>query len=182
MKFSYANLLLLFQTLAQPCIGQEQVILGPVFEQPTKLASSALVKSAASDLVNKMQDAFKHGQTPFNQTIDNGTTLSSTIASPDGTVLDFHHTPKELNVSAGSVSHVSGNSVYRIASISKLFTVYMLLLNDGRKYWDSPVGDLVPELKLPEWQDITIGALASQLGGVGRDCKFPNFTGVYLWY
>ena len=37
--------------------------------------------------------------------------------------------------------------MYRIASISKLLTVYTLLLEIGDKYWDRAITDFIPELR-----------------------------------
>jgi len=85
----------------------------------------------------------------------------------------------------GSTKNVTGDTVFRIASISKSFTVYSLLLENGINLDDS-ISKYLPELLVPiwkepnyqdpkhriqtlvDWKDITIRALASQLSGVGR--------------
>ena len=42
---------------------------------------------------------------------------------------------------------MDGDTVYRIASISKLLTVYTLLLEIGDKYWGRAITDFIPELR-----------------------------------
>ena len=151
-----------------------QVILGPVYDKPTGLPSNPLIKNATTSIIQTLQDAFTSGKTAFDATVDNGTALSVTVASAQGTLLDFHHTPAEFNKTAGSVTKVDSDTSFRIGSISKLFTVYAFLLVGGRKHWDTPVQQFVPELNGTGWKDITLGALASQLSGIGKDCKVGN--------
>ena len=166
MKFNPAALV----ASLQPALAT-QVILGPVYDKPTGLPSNPLIKNATASIVQTLQDAFTSGKTAFGASVDNGTALSVTVASAQGTLLDFHHTPAEFNKSAGSVTKIDSDTSFRIGSISKLFTVYAFLLVGGRKHWDTPVGHFVPELNGSDWKDITLGALASQLGGIGKDCK-----------
>jgi CubicO group peptidase (beta-lactamase class C family) len=68
------------------------------------------------------------------------------------------------------VTHVDGDSQYRIASITKVFTTLGLLYQHaaGNLSLDDAVDKYIPELKesdkgeLP-WKDITLRMLASQL-------------------
>jgi CubicO group peptidase (beta-lactamase class C family) len=66
--------------------------------------------------------------------------------------------------------------------ISKLFTVYLFLIEVGDIHFSDPVTKWVPELKAAakapsdavsrvDWNAITLGNLASQMSGIGRDCK-----------
>jgi CubicO group peptidase (beta-lactamase class C family) len=73
-------------------------------------------------------------------------------------------------------------TVYRVGSISKLLFLYTFLVEVGHAHWHQPITDFVPELaeaaescsaKLdpltcPDWNEITLGALASHLAGLGR--------------
>lgn len=79
---------------------------------------------------------------------------------------------------------MTNTSLYRIGSISKLFTVYTLLVNYGWEHWDDNITKYLPELQgaanldddtsvaHADWSKITVGGLASQLSGIGRDCEF----------
>ena len=74
--------------------------------------------------------------------------------------------------------------MFRIGSISKLFTVYTFLLHGGLELWQQPVTDYVPELRQAalesinssnldsvRWEEVTLGSLASHMSGIGRDCE-----------
>ncbi|OKP12042.1 Beta-lactamase-like protein [Penicillium subrubescens] len=79
--------------------------------------------------------------------------------------------------------------MYRIGSISKIFTVYTLLVNYGWEHWNDCIMEYLPELQDAadlnhdpsvahvDWSKITIGDLASQLSGIGRDYDVPQCGG-----
>ena len=48
-------------------------------------------------------------------------------------IFDFDFTGPSLNASAGGTARVSVESVFRIGSISKLFTMYAFILHKGLK-------------------------------------------------
>ena len=82
------------------------------------------------------------------------------------------HTARKRNETRPGVKHVDGDSLYRIASISKTFTVLGLLYQHeaGDMRLDKPISDYILELsgEIP-WKDITLRTLASQLAGIPRD-------------
>lgn len=177
------TLLLSWTVLVPLALCTEPDVLGPAFEPPTNLATEKTILSTAANVTQLLQGMFLTGKTPYGNMVSNDTALSVQVVSLDSDrpLIDFHHTPGNLNVSAGSTAKVDADSVYRIASISKLFTVYTLLVNKGRQYWDTPVADLIHELKAQhggsvieqsQWNEVTVGALASQMGGVSADCMF----------
>lgn len=69
------------------------------------------------------------------------------------------------------------STVYRIGSISKTFTAYlmMLLVQDGTISLDEPVAKYLPEIKQLKWKEgidtstITFRELASHTGGLARE-------------
>lgn len=82
------------------------------------------------------------------------------------------------------MTQVDENTVFRIGSASKLWTVYTLLASAGEASLHDPVTKWVPELQAAaaaagaddavdfvRWEDVTLQELASHLAGVGRDCK-----------
>ncbi|KAI0490533.1 hypothetical protein F4859DRAFT_508334 [Xylaria cf. heliscus] len=95
----------------------------------------------------------------------------------------FHYTSPSLNDPAGSANHVMNNSVYRIKSISELFTAYTFLARKGWENWDDAVTRYTPELldanspgdghliENVNSDNATIVALASQISSIGRDSK-----------
>jgi CubicO group peptidase (beta-lactamase class C family) len=109
--------------------------------------------------------------------------------NPGGELLgERHRTSPNLTKDTAGVKQVDGNTVYRLGSVSKVFAVLAWLAELGDVHWTEPVTKYIPELanlsaqaaskpfnavRDTSWDDITIGALASQISGLGRDCKFP---------
>ena len=82
------------------------------------------------------------------------------------------------------VKSVDGNSVYRLGSVTKIFTILTFLIEAGDIYWNTPVTQWVPELELlagkaqydpimnVDWDSITLQDLASHMAGIVRDCEY----------
>ena len=82
------------------------------------------------------------------------------------------------------MKEVTEDSIYRIGSLSKLITVYLFLLEVGPSYWNHAITEYIPELEAAasnclarkdpiectDWHAVTLGALASHMAGVPRDC------------
>ncbi|RKU43466.1 hypothetical protein DL546_001514 [Coniochaeta pulveracea] len=166
--------------------------LGAVFPKPSSaiLSSSPAIISALSNLTS----------TFTARDLDNNTGAYSTSYSievwsatdPSGTPLwSWHHTAPNLTHSGANgtytnttgVRKVDKNTVYRLGSLTKIFTIYTWLVQDGDVKWNEPITQYVPELQAVadksnqdavanvDWGDITIGALASQMAGIVRDCE-----------
>lgn len=172
--------------LFQPC-----PLLGPVFPVPTSLSTSPIMAAAFKNLTSildslvRTDDSSAHGSVAANET-----SFSIGFFSTDGEestsgMFQYHHTTAALRNSTQGVHMVDENSIYRIGSISKVFTVYTLLLEIGDGYWNDLVTKHVPELarvaasevgqnntiRHVRWEDITLGELASHMAGIGRECK-----------
>ncbi|KAL7949739.1 beta-lactamase/transpeptidase-like protein [Trichoderma barbatum] len=163
----------------------DQTLIGPIFEPPTHLSTQAVIQEAVLNITNALNKAIRTGGSQFGNFNSSTTSFSVAAVSQldSAPIIDFHHTSGCLNVSAGSTSKVTADTVYRIGSVSKVFTVYSLLLNNGTNHWNRPITDFVPELRQAvqhtshkssvidsvQWDQVTVGALASQLSGIGRD-------------
>jgi CubicO group peptidase (beta-lactamase class C family) len=74
------------------------------------------------------------------------------------------------------------STVYRIGSISKTFTAYlmMLLVQDGTIGLDEPIAKYLPEIRQLKWKEgmdtseITFRELASHTGGLAREPGLPD--------
>ncbi|KAF7562637.1 hypothetical protein G7046_g1473 [Stylonectria norvegica] len=146
--------------------------LGPVLPAPTAPGSHEAVQSAAVDLksiIDNITASF------------NGSALAVGVKSTHESeaLFDYAYTPP--NVDPRGVQKVDSNTVFRLASLSKVFPVLVLLKLHGVSLDDS-ITDYLPELyELNEqaraqnaiwtvkWDDITLGALASHLGGIAAD-------------
>lgn len=96
-------------------------------------------------------------------------------------MFEYHHSPQNFDPSG--VSEVNSDTVYRLASMTKLFTVLGLLRIDNVSF-DDPITKYLPELRdihkeasaqdgihVVDWDSITLEALAAHQGGIGADCK-----------
>ncbi|KAI0136847.1 beta-lactamase/transpeptidase-like protein [Xylariales sp. AK1849] len=150
--------------------------LGPVFPKPTNLASSDTITAAIQSLTSTFET---YDNNPDNN--PNGTSWSIQVfsASNDNPVWEHYHTGPNAN--ASFVSDVNGDTIYRLGSVTKIFTILTFLIEAGDVQWNRPVTDFIPELQAlaakanddpimnTDWGEITLGALASQMAGIVRD-------------
>jgi hypothetical protein len=156
--------------------------LGAVFPKPTNLLSSAVVKAAIANITATLEVRDKDNSTgAFDNSY--GIEVFSATDSKE-TIFSWYHTAPSLAKSnTTGVRTVDADTVYRLGSLTKIFTIYTWLVQDGDTKWNEPITKYVPELAGREdlakddpltnvnWEEVTIGALASQLAGVVRDCK-----------
>lgn len=163
-------------------------IHGSVFPKPTGLASSAAIKSALTTIKKAIYDSFtteKSSYGPVNSTAAYALQIFS--LDSQNPLLEYYHDGTTLFHDAG-VQHLDGDTIFRIGSISKLFTVYLFLASLGDSLWNDPITRHIPELRgrdksgenpvdYVSWDQITIGALAGHVAGVPRD--FVDIIGLY---
>jgi CubicO group peptidase (beta-lactamase class C family) len=134
---------------------------GPVLPPP-KIPGTLNFSSLKAEI-----DALtKNPALPWNMST---TSFSVEITSPDETLFSQHHTALVRNETG--VKEVDADSVYRVFSITKVFTTLALLLN-APEHLDSLVVQFIPELRgYKQYEEITLRMLASHLAGVPRDGK-----------
>lgn len=137
-------------------------------------ANSALVQHAFAEISTAVMSAASASE--FS-----ATSFSIEVTSSKQTLWSKHHTAIERNSSRPDIPEVNGDALYRIASITKTFTVLGLLYQEkaGNLSLDDPVNKYITELKEPQngtlpWKDITLRSLASQLSGIPRECEIPR--------
>ncbi|KAJ4340928.1 hypothetical protein N0V95_007382 [Ascochyta clinopodiicola] len=116
------------------------------------------------------------------------TSFSIEVTSSDQTLWSKHHTAHERNISRPDIPEVNGDALYRIASITKTFTVLGVLHQEktGNLSLDDPIDKYIVELKedhngtLP-WKDITLRSLASQLSGIPREWAQGDLINFEKW-
>lgn len=153
--------------------------LGAVLPAPTSPSSHPAVQSAVSALketIETLTAAF------------NGTAVSIGVKSLHETtpLVDIHYTPPVLD--PRGASQIDASTVYRIGSVSKVFAVLALLKTSGVHIHD-PITKYLPRLRelkqqhngkanqitAVDWDDVTLHALASHMGGIGSDCKSISY-------
>ncbi|KAH6707083.1 beta-lactamase/transpeptidase-like protein [Verticillium dahliae] len=93
-------------------------------------------------------------------------------------MLEVHYSPPRAR-------DVDGETVYRVGSVSKVFAVLgaEMLAARGDLHLDDKVGRWIGELKegseggVP-WDEVTVGALATHMSGIGVDSKFDSSASV----
>jgi hypothetical protein len=159
-------------------------LIGPEFPPPQQLAEHPIWKNA----VDNITSVFDYIDTSNITGVDRFSySIQIFSTNPGASILwERHRTAKDLPANTTGVKKVDGNTVYRLGSVTKVFTVLAFLAEAGDFDWNQPITKYLPELaklagrresndfdnvRETDWDDITIGALASQVSGLGRDCK-----------
>jgi len=159
--------LVLLGALAGLSLGQDCPIYGPAYPEVDNPGSAAAFSAARAAFETEIKNGLASGQ------LDNTTSFVVQVFSrhSEKTLYEHYHGPS-----------VGPETLFRIASVSKLVSVYTTLIELGDKYWDEPVTKYVPELarlkvRNPvydvDWSQVTLGDLASHMGGIPRDCASP---------
>jgi CubicO group peptidase (beta-lactamase class C family) len=184
--------------LAGPLSGALADFSGPSFPAPTDLSSDqSLVRTAWESLTDLLEAS---GLGNANKNANNGTLLPDSaknttfsigmfsLHDPNATSLQFHHTSPYVAASPNGTNKVDSNSIYRVASVTKVFTVLGGLLSLTDADWERPLSQILPPLSNTSrqdnvlstpWNKITPRALAAQIAGVPRD-GFPNLGEIAL--
>jgi hypothetical protein len=162
-------------------------IIGPSFPKPSNIASYLAFQNASKSLDGAINAALLSGISTYGDTPFNTSTFSIGVysANDEGLAYQNHFTDPSVAKSGVGVHSVDADTVYRIGSTSKLFTVLGFLSKVGYQKWYDPIMLYLPEElfapskqenlsngALPQWSEITIGDLASQLSGLSRDCEY----------
>lgn len=154
---------------------------GAAFPKPTNLATSPTIQAA----MEKLTAAFEtYDKTPTNN--PNGTSWSLQIfsASSNGPIWEHYHTAQNLLDNDETENFTVGpDTIYRLGSLTKIFTILTFIAEAGDSHWNDPVTMYIPELgPLAEkaqsdpvlnvdWNTVTLGNLASHMAGIVRDCN-----------
>ncbi|BDD59023.1 hypothetical protein MAP00_004257 [Monascus purpureus] len=159
--------------------------LGPINPAPADLTSGeSHAASSWANLASAFDESLKNagGTSGVLAGLEN-LTFSAGVFSlhdPAATNLQYHYTSPEIANAPSGTGNVDANSIYRIASVSKLITVFAGLLELSNEDWNRPLIDIVPGLEEAvhqykgereavynaQWDKITPWALASQMSGV----------------
>ncbi|KAK1774211.1 beta-lactamase/transpeptidase-like protein [Copromyces sp. CBS 386.78] len=159
----------------QPC-----PLYGPLFPKPSNLLQNASIQAAAKFLDEIFLKYIDHDNTTGADHFSYSVEVFS--GSEDKPLWSHYWTAPNLGgFNSTGVSKVDTNTVFRIGSITKIFTVLAFLATVGDKVWIEPVTKYLPELKrlaektpggsmmVPDWEEVTLGSLASQTSGLIRD-------------
>jgi hypothetical protein len=157
---------------------------------PSKIATSNYVAAAINSSPSQISSAL-NATTRYGQYESNTTAFSLQVYSihDESPLFTYHYTPAALiDQRTVGVELVNSDTIYRLVSVSKLWTVFIYLIAGGDKSWNLPIIDYIPELAAiaqetgqvegspdhVDWTSVTIGALASQMAGIARDAAYSG--------
>ncbi|KAK0392840.1 hypothetical protein NLU13_2334 [Sarocladium strictum] len=187
MQSSHASLLTAaLAALKQASVSPEAGLGGPAFPSPSSLLGSDALTSAAQKFDDSVEasDAVQSNQTAWAVAV-----FSTHDEEP---LYERYYTP-DYDV---GVSEVGRDSVFRMASVSKVFGVWTFLVEVGDDHFNEPITKYVPELAAAaaaatnqtaegvvyddidhvRWDEVTLGQLASQLAGIPRDATESDLS------
>jgi hypothetical protein len=106
----------------QPC-----PLLGPAYPKPSNIANDRTIADALQNITASIYAALASGDLE-NQTTAISLTAFSTSDEQDAPFFSFHHTPPSIAAVKLGVKNVTGDAVYWIGCVSKVLTVYTLLV------------------------------------------------------
>ncbi|KAI1130611.1 beta-lactamase/transpeptidase-like protein [Nemania abortiva] len=152
---------------------------GAAFPKPTNLAASPTIQAALKNVTAAFDVYDKDSANNPNTT---SWSLQIFSASSDEPLWEHYHTADNLLGEDGSSNITIGpDTIYRLGSLTKIFTILTFLAEAGDAYWNDPVTKYVPELQIlaakaqadpvmyVDWSSVTLGNLASHMAGITRD-------------
>lgn len=170
--------LLVFITKILAVSPSECALAGPGFPSPSRLSNSSLLSEAIASFGKSLDDV----QLDL-QANDTAWAVALFSSKQNETLYEHYYTPP---IDVG-VSKVDRNSIFRIGSVSKVFSVWSFLISVGDEHFNDPITKYIPELaNLPctdglgqqelyndidhvRWEEVTLGQLASHAAGIARD-------------
>ncbi|KAL5342031.1 beta-lactamase/transpeptidase-like protein [Aspergillus crustosus] len=165
--------------------GAQANFLGPLFPAPRDLTShNSLVAAGWKNLTTNLARGL-HGHSNSTAALLKDLTFSIGLFSSrdaDASKLQYHHTAPEVRNATEGTHMVDGDSIYRVASVSKLFTVLAGLVELDKADWERPLSEVFPifaqtlrensdnidSVYDTQWDEIPVSALASHLGGINQ--------------
>jgi CubicO group peptidase (beta-lactamase class C family) len=158
-------------------------IYGAEFPKPRQLAENPTWKTAMANL-SKVFDALESPAENYSYAVQ-----VFSINPGQQILFERYHTAKNLPDNTTGVKTVDQDTVFRLGSVTKIFTVLTFLSEVGDKYFNHPITEFIPELaelslsqanaprdgvRTVDWEEITLLSLASQMSGIERDCELSQ--------
>lgn len=182
-------------SLLTACVaGQTCPIAGPAFPAPRRVIGSVAMDHAVGNFTSSLQRILHATDDPKVTAIDpDATSFTVQVFSThdEHPLLAHYHTATSARTNTVGVNNVDENTVFRIGSTSKLWTVLLLLIESGDAIFHDPIFKYIPELRdvvrlakgnpsyvdsidHVQWEDVTVGEVVSQMAGLERSCKYHN--------
>ena len=160
--------------------------LGGNYPPPTDLTSeNSFVAKAWKNLASAYDGYLDESQTSASFPLSGAENVTFSVGlfsiyDAAAAKLQYHHTAPAIANAVNGTNKVDGDAIYKMASVSKLFTVFAGMLELTNKAWDRPLTDFIPELAefaldnngkensvyTVQWNKVTPRTLASHLSGI----------------
>ncbi|KAJ5698490.1 hypothetical protein N7462_000495 [Penicillium macrosclerotiorum] len=159
-------------------------LLGPAFPAPTEIGTDPTFLAATENLTATFTEGIHSGEY-------SGDSIAIQIFSGNDaySAYTLSHTDSSIRNGSIGVQEVDEDTVFRIGSISKLWTMLLYMTFNGTRYFEEPISKYVPELRSRlnqtqrniqinkvNWDEVTIGELASHQAGIPRDYAFMDLA------
>ncbi|KAF4978639.1 hypothetical protein FZEAL_5042 [Fusarium zealandicum] len=171
-----------FISLGQAIPTEECPILGPSFPSNFNPSNTKAIHDARAGFPQIIKSLFSSGA--LNST-HSSFAIDVFSTATNESIYSYYHAGNGLNDTL-TAGHLDDETIFRIGSVSKIYTVYAILAHAGLDVFNHPVTDYVPELAgnsdndplaRIRWEDVTVGALASQQAGSGG----VPFASILCW-
>jgi hypothetical protein len=164
--------------------------LGPTYPPPRAPSKTRAVTRALEIFNSTIIESLTTNGSSYGQLDPNTTSFSLEIFSlhESQPLFTYHFSAPEFGNATEGVRKVNSSTVYRLGSMSKLLSVYNFLIAAGDVHFNEPITKYVPELATfaaqhkaalqtndidyVSWDEVTVGALASQMAGISREEAF----------
>ncbi|KAL4947876.1 beta-lactamase/transpeptidase-like protein [Aspergillus filifer] len=163
-------------------------LAGPIFPAPRSARDSPALKNATVNFTSELKKILRPANGTQYTAIDPDLTSFAVqvySAHDQKPLFEYYHTATSARNNTIGVNRVDEDTVFRVGSISKLWAVLVLLTESGDAALHEPVYKYIPELEVivedakgnealsdeidnVNWEEITIGELASQMAGLER--------------
>ena len=148
--------------------------------------NSTRFDDARDQLTKFIEAGIATGETEYGKTA-NDTAFSMSIFSlkTGESIFEYHYEAPALSPESYTKGKLTEDTIYRTGSLGKAMTIYTWLVGLGDAAYSDPITKYIPEFAAAEasyinpimstnWSEVTIGALASQMSGIGRDCEYAR--------
>ncbi|EEP77695.1 predicted protein [Uncinocarpus reesii 1704] len=151
------GLLLILNVALVAAKVKDCALLGPAFPIPTRLSSSLTFQHELESLSRKIAEGLASSKINGEESSFSLNVFTGEDGSP---IWEYHHVASTFNGTLPDEG-LDGNTVYRVASITKLLTIYTLLVEAGFEFLNEKVTKYIPELAAAPKSNEIIGDLAS---------------------
>ncbi|KAK5172114.1 uncharacterized protein LTR77_003752 [Saxophila tyrrhenica] len=165
----------------------DMAALGNIYLPVTDF-SSKIFDEARQTLTSQIDKALAAGDSEYGPLFNNTAFSASVFSLKTGkSIFEYHYEAPTLGKGSYTKGKLTEDTIYRTGSLGKLLLIYTWLVNLGESAYLDPITKYIPEFEEAQksyknpimstnWSEVTVGALASQLSGIGRDYALGDLS------